>query len=75
MNTAIVTAHPVRIPEPVVFQTAIGRTAAAARDAAETRLNMQTNRIKTRIATPNASGEIRAKHPAAVAMPLPPFSP
>ena len=73
MNTAVAAAHPVKTPEPVAFQTATGRTAAAARDAAETRLNPQTNRIKTRIATPKAGGEITAKHPAAVATPLPQF--
>ena len=47
MNTAVAAVHPVKTPEPVAFQTATGRTAAAVRDAAETRLNPQTNRIKT----------------------------
>jgi hypothetical protein len=59
--------------EPVAFQIATGKTAAAAREASETRFDQQTNRIKTRIRMTNATGEITPKHPAAVATPFPQF--
>ena len=72
MNIAVTTAHPVKTPEPVTYQTATGRAAAAARDDAETRLKRHINKIKTKIAKTHAMGEITTKHPPAVATPFPP---
>ena len=69
----VTTAHPSMTFEPVAFQIATGKTAAAAREASETRFDHQTNTIKTRIRITSAIGEMTPKHPAAVATPFPPF--
>ena len=73
MNIAETTAYPVNMPESVAFQIATGRVAEAARDAGDIRSDQQTTIINTRIVIPRAGGEITAKQPPAVAIPLPPF--
>ena len=72
MNIVVATAHTVKIVEWEDTQTAIGKTAAAASDPAETRSTQQTNIIKTSMATMPAAGAIIKKQPAAVATPFPP---
>ena len=59
-------------PEPVVIQIAIGKTTAAESDPTETRRATNNMTAKTMIAYKTAGGDITAKHPAAVATPLPP---
>ncbi len=67
MEAAMVTA-----PERVVIQIAIGKRTAAESDPTETRRATTSITVKTMNANKTAGGDITAKHPAAVATPLPP---
>jgi len=66
-------AHPVIAGERVLIHTATGSTQAPARDPADTRLVIQTIRVKIKQTPITAGGASTRKHPAAVATPFPPF--
>ena len=60
------------IAECVAIHTASGKTAAAESEPTDTRRAIDSMAMKTTTAARTAPGETAAKHPAAVATPLPP---